>query len=186
MDLGYLGSKYTWSNGRAGVANIRKRLDRALSNPEWRMQFPEVLKLNIDGCWYIMNQKAGCGGLFRDNEGEWILGFYGKLIWETSLVAELWAIYRGLTIILEKNMQNVTIESDSLVVVNLINEDFDGCHPQSNMIFETKALKTQTGATLTHIPHSANECADHLARLGAELNEHLVVMDELPLSLREF
>lgn len=40
-DLGYSGSKFTWSNGREGLANIKKRLDRALSNSEWRTQFPE-------------------------------------------------------------------------------------------------------------------------------------------------
>lgn len=87
-----------------------------------------------------------------------------------------------------EKMENVTIESNSLVAINLINEDFDGCHPQSNMIFETKALKTRMGATLIHISRSANECADHLARLGAEQNDHLVVLDVMPLSLslREF
>lgn len=83
-------------------------------------------------------------------------------------------------------MQNVAVESDSLMAVNLINEEFDGCHPQSNMIFETKALKTRTGASLSHVPRSANECADHLARLGAEQNEHLFVLDTMSLSIREF
>ncbi|KAH7859313.1 hypothetical protein Vadar_034482 [Vaccinium darrowii] len=122
----------------------------------------------------------------HNDEGEWVLGYCGKLIWETSLAAELWAIYRGLTIILEKNMPNVTIESDSLMAVNLIKTDVEGCHPQSNMIFETKALKQRTGATLSHVSRSANECADHLARLGAEQEEHLVVMDVMPLSMREF
>jgi hypothetical protein len=34
-DLGYLGSMYTWSNGRADGSFTRERLDRAMANPEW-------------------------------------------------------------------------------------------------------------------------------------------------------
>lgn len=41
VDLGYTRSKFTWSNGRFGLANIKKRLDRNLSNFEWRTRFPE-------------------------------------------------------------------------------------------------------------------------------------------------
>lgn len=41
VDLGYSGSKFTWSNNRSGLANIKKRLDRALANSQWRTQFPE-------------------------------------------------------------------------------------------------------------------------------------------------
>lgn len=166
---------------------FKSLLTMRLGKPALTRWFPSPtgLKLNTDGSWYITSQKAGCGGLFRDKDGNWIFGYYGKIIWETSLAAELWAIYRGLTIILEKNMQNVVIESDSLMAVNLINEEFEGSHPQSNMIYETRALKSRTGAILNHISRNANECADHLARLGAEQNEHLVLMDTMPLSLHE-
>lgn len=41
VDMGYTGAKYTWTNGRQGLANVQKRLDRALCNEEWRSLFPE-------------------------------------------------------------------------------------------------------------------------------------------------
>ncbi|KAF5464617.1 hypothetical protein F2P56_014683, partial [Juglans regia] len=38
-DLGYTGSKYTWSNNREGRDFTKERLDRAMGNGEWPLQF---------------------------------------------------------------------------------------------------------------------------------------------------
>ena len=42
IDLGFSGPRFTWSNMRCGVANIRERLDRGLCNIEWQSVFPYV------------------------------------------------------------------------------------------------------------------------------------------------
>lgn len=34
MDLGYQGTKFTWSNGRVGAAHIKERIDRVLGNKQ--------------------------------------------------------------------------------------------------------------------------------------------------------
>lgn len=34
IDLGFTGNIYTWKNNRSGLARIRQRLDRALSNDD--------------------------------------------------------------------------------------------------------------------------------------------------------
>ena len=36
IDLGFSGSKYTWSNKRSGWANIRERLDKGICNAYWQ------------------------------------------------------------------------------------------------------------------------------------------------------
>lgn len=41
MDLGYRGSRFTWSNLRGGGHLIRERLDRAWCNPSWQSLFPD-------------------------------------------------------------------------------------------------------------------------------------------------
>ncbi|KAI8550397.1 hypothetical protein RHMOL_Rhmol06G0103100 [Rhododendron molle] len=103
-----------------------------------------------------------------------------------SLEAELYGSYRGLTIILEKSLANVTIESDSLVVVELINEGNPGNHNRSIIITEAHGLLNSTGTKLSHTYCNANQCADHLAHLGAEQNDELTIAVTTPISLREF
>nr|DAD30362.1 TPA_asm: hypothetical protein HUJ06_009213 [Nelumbo nucifera] len=42
IDMGFSGNRYTWTNKRVGLANVRERLDRMLANGEWRMMFPRA------------------------------------------------------------------------------------------------------------------------------------------------
>lgn len=42
IDLGFMGNKYTWCNGRHGQGFIQERLDRGLANGEWRCLFPNA------------------------------------------------------------------------------------------------------------------------------------------------
>jgi endonuclease/exonuclease/phosphatase family metal-dependent hydrolase len=41
-DLGFCGSKYTWSNKRESGVYVKERLDRALVTPEWGGLFPNA------------------------------------------------------------------------------------------------------------------------------------------------
>lgn len=41
LDLGFIGSKYTWCNGRFPEDRIWKRLDRVVANDEWIKTFPD-------------------------------------------------------------------------------------------------------------------------------------------------
>jgi hypothetical protein len=41
-DLGYRGSKYTWSNCREASNFVKERLDRAVATPSWCANFPNV------------------------------------------------------------------------------------------------------------------------------------------------
>lgn len=92
---------------------------------------------------------------------------YGFLRYENIYLKlgsrDLWSIYKGLEIILERKLANVTIESDSLTVVNLITEGNPSYHPQSVLTNEADRIMAQTNTTIGHTYHSANQCADHLA-----------------------
>lgn len=115
--------------------------------------------------------------------GYWV-AMARKIACESSLEAEIWGIYRGLTIILEQSMTNINLESDSLIAVSLINEGNSGNHPQSVMIDDAHAILSRTKTTLTYIYREANHCADHLTRREANQNEDLVVSVNKPHSIR--
>ncbi|KAI8554078.1 hypothetical protein RHMOL_Rhmol05G0069600 [Rhododendron molle] len=74
----------------------------------------------------------------KDDQGRWsILGLYGKLACSSSL-ERFWAIYHGLTILLDKGMANVKIEPDSSQAVMLIKEG-----PTSNCPHRSISSKMQ-------------------------------------------
>ena len=42
VDLGFIGQKYTWCNGRFGGERTKLRLDRAVANEGWMLRFPDA------------------------------------------------------------------------------------------------------------------------------------------------
>ena len=42
FDLGFVGQRFTWCNGRIGEQRTLVRLDRMVANKEWLNLFPEV------------------------------------------------------------------------------------------------------------------------------------------------
>lgn len=59
---------------------------------QWVLPNTGEMKLNTNGYWYDSNKAAGFGGLFRDDQGKWCLGYYGELTCTSSFEAELWRI----------------------------------------------------------------------------------------------
>lgn len=60
------------------------------------------------------------------------------------------------------------MESDSMEAIKLIKEGNAATHPLRVMINDAHAILGRTGAQLNHVSRTANQCADFLARLGAE------------------
>ncbi|KAL7239716.1 hypothetical protein ACSBR2_005572 [Camellia fascicularis] len=92
----------------------------------------EKLKLNTDGSF---------GGLIRDERGAWVCGYYGKLQPRTSLEAELWALYKELTIILQQGLNDVIIETNATQVVQLMEEEIGDKCPFKNIVEDRKMPK---------------------------------------------
>lgn len=42
IDLGWMGNKYTWSNGHGDETFIKERLDRGVASKGWLASFSEV------------------------------------------------------------------------------------------------------------------------------------------------
>ncbi|KAL8458996.1 hypothetical protein ACS0TY_036469 [Phlomoides rotata] len=72
INMGFQGSKYTWSNGRPGNENIQSRLDKVFVTAQWHSLFPSRMvhnrpRLHSDHSPLIVffNEVHGLGGAHR-------------------------------------------------------------------------------------------------------------------------
>ncbi|PSS36334.1 Ribonuclease H protein [Actinidia chinensis var. chinensis] len=79
------------------------RLPRLIT---WLCPSASNMKLNTDGSARGDPGPAGYGGVFRDE----LYGYFRKLRDISSLEAEVWGIYKGLTIILENGLNGIDVE----------------------------------------------------------------------------
>ncbi|GMP65273.1 hypothetical protein CsSME_00026140 [Camellia sinensis var. sinensis] len=150
---------------------------------EWissNVKIKRTLKLNVDGCSKGDPGQAGYGGLLRDDTGLWLWGFYGKLGHCYSLEAELWAIYRGLTILFQKGTKDVVIESDSELAINQLQNGPCLNSPYKAPIEDAKFLLKRCNCSLQYTPREGNKCADWLANMGVSQDKHVLVLEEPP------
>lgn len=69
-----------------------------------------------------MPNAAGNGGVLRDEEGQWMLGYTLRTSCNTIEEAETWAIIKGLELAWDKGIRRMVVECDSQKVVNWIND----------------------------------------------------------------
>lgn len=62
----------------------------------WHPSREDIIVLNVDRCCQGNPGLAGFGGLLRQGDGSWILGYFGYLGFADSLRADLSALYHGL------------------------------------------------------------------------------------------
>jgi len=73
-----------------------------------------IIKVNVDGSFLSNLGRSGFGGLIRNNNGDWLLGFYGFCGINSCLVAELYVIFHGLHIVYDAGHMNIILKSDSI------------------------------------------------------------------------
>ncbi|KAJ6767228.1 hypothetical protein OIU79_023065 [Salix purpurea] len=90
-----------------------RNLHRGPIPVSWKRPRIGWTKLNFDGSCKGKAGEASIGGLFRNHEAEFLLGYAESIGRTTSTVAELAALRRGLELVLENGWSNVWLEGDS-------------------------------------------------------------------------
>ncbi|XP_009774155.1 uncharacterized protein LOC107768948 [Nicotiana tabacum] len=86
----------------------------------WQKPHVGWVKLNVDGCSKGNPSPAGGGGLIRDHHGILIEAFAEFYRDCSCNIAEAKAMMRGIKMCISKGFTNVIVESDSLILLNLI------------------------------------------------------------------
>ncbi|PHU27561.1 hypothetical protein BC332_05893 [Capsicum chinense] len=87
-------------------------------------------KLKVDGSCLGNPGRGGIGGVIRNHNGEWRLGFNQSYLHATDNQMELLAFKVGLTIAIHHCLLPIVINTDSLEVLQMLkhgNVQYDGC-----------------------------------------------------------
>ena len=83
-------------------------------------------KLNTDGALCTHSGSAGCGGVVRDDRGEWVAGFSRRIGATNSFMAELWGLRDGLILCSNLHLPSLIIELDAKAIVDaLLNLNYE-------------------------------------------------------------
>ena len=95
------------------------------------------LKLNTNGSLLINQGLAREGGIIRDEDDNWVMGFSRKIRNTTSFLVKMWNLVDELIICLNQNLSFVEVELDAKSVVdalansspsnNIVSPILDGC-----------------------------------------------------------
>ncbi|KAL0928382.1 hypothetical protein M5K25_000259 [Dendrobium thyrsiflorum] len=144
------------------------RLPRAVV---WLKPLVNVFKLNVDTVTF--NSVWGCGGLIRDSNGDFILGFAGPSPISDVKFAINYTILYGLKIFLSLGINNVVIEVSS----NLFGNSFIWldttrfCSP--NLFYMRRDiinLLTKLNCYFSEVNDKGNVCANVIAIWGCDLD----------------
>ncbi|KAH1107514.1 hypothetical protein J1N35_011282 [Gossypium stocksii] len=132
-----------------------------------------------DGAIAKDSRNASAGGVVRDRNGNWILGYNHFLGRCSPLEAELWSIHDGLLILLSKG-KKARIQTDNLEVVKILSMDAP-VDSGITILRRIKRLMRSDGQwEITYINKECNLTADRLAKISLSWKLPLQVF-EVPL-----
>ncbi|KAL0012520.1 hypothetical protein SO802_007628 [Lithocarpus litseifolius] len=112
--------------------------------------------------------RAGCGGIIRNDLGDWLGGFSRCIGITTSFISELWALRDGLNLCHNMHFQVVDIQINAKAIVDVISNPSYSNRVVMPIVEDCRQLISQLGQVrIGHCYREANYCADFLARKGA-------------------
>lgn len=139
-------------------------------------------KLNFDGSCKCKTGKSSIGGIFRNHEAEFVLGYAESIGKTNSTIAELAALSRGLELILENGWNDVWLEGDSKSLVDVIvTKRVVRCKEVQKQISHINLLIPEIkSCIITHIFREGNRAADKFAQMGHHLKKPQIWRDVPP------
>lgn len=142
--------------------------------------------LSTDGFASASSGRAGCGGLIRDEQGEWVGGFPRRLGCLDSFIAELWGLRNGPMLCKNMNLNAVSVQLDAMSIVQLLTSPTITNLPVLPLINDCRQLISQIAQVrIVRCFCEANSCTDCLARIGSVQERPFLLYQDLPVDLLE-
>ncbi|KAK5824444.1 hypothetical protein PVK06_019218 [Gossypium arboreum] len=158
-------------------------------NPRFNLNFfsgDTWVFLSTDGVVARDSGYAATGGVVRDQDGNWILGYNRFLGLCSPFEAEVWNILDGILILLNKGYRRAIILTDILEVTQILTdlslEDFG-----TTVLRRTqRIMKTKGTWRIKFILRSQNLVGDCVAKLSLNWKSSLQVLNEAPKEILDF
>lgn len=99
----------------------------------WEKPSAGRVKVNVDGA-VKANRAAGGGGLVRDSQGQWVVGFCHNMGTSNPLRAELQAMASAVQLVIDHSFPRVVVESDCAEAVRLVSCRVGPEHPHYGVL----------------------------------------------------
>lgn len=142
-------------------------------NCVWRSLASNWIKVNVDRAVSKFKDWVVVGGVVRDSNGGWIIGFQ-KFVGRTlALNAELWAILHGL----QRGFDKLVIEIDCKAAISLINERARGSSSITIVWQIQGATRQFDKVSFQSIKREGNKVADWLAKSCSTSDVDIHIVD---------
>ncbi|XP_074374125.1 uncharacterized protein LOC141714507 [Apium graveolens] len=137
--------------------------------------------LHVDGA--VNNGGAGAGIVLVSLEGHHLMSTIHFKFYATNNDAEYEALINGLKIALEMGKRNLIARSDSELVVNQVNTEFQARGPRTELYLRCtqRLIGMFKEVRLECVPREKNSNADALAKMGSQ--QEAVLLGIIPLEI---
>ena len=151
------------------VASPRSPTQVVTRGIRWEKPAMGWKKLNTDGSVLGRIGQASCGGVVRDDNGCWIVGFTRHIGTTNCFAAKLWGLRDGLSLCLSLNISCLVVVLDAKAVVDVLRSyNYDNTIISPIMDDCRKLVSCFQQIQIKHYYRQANRCADLLAKIRVE------------------
>lgn len=139
-------------------------------------------KLNFDGSCKGKSGKASIGGVIRNHNAEFLLGYAESIGRANSTIAELTALRRGLELVLENGWNDIWLEGDAKTLVEIIvqRRQVRCMEVRRHINHINSILPGFNNCIVSHVYREGNRAADKFAQMGHHLDEPRIWRDFPP------
>lgn len=98
--------------------------------------------MNTDGS-SIGNPRPAGGGVIRDIEGAWIMGFVRNIGITSRYIVELWALWDELLLCINRNFNAIEVELDAKSIIDVLSTSNCSNSLASPLVDDYRLLATQ-------------------------------------------
>lgn len=149
------------------IASPKLMTRRCVKRIRWEKPLVGWMKLNTDGSMFGSLGVAGCGGVIRDDCGNWISGFTKRIGITNSFIAEMWGLREGLIMCCNLNIASLIVELDARAVVDAFSNNQYVNNIISPILDDCRLLSSRfSRIQFKHCYREGNRVADTLAKMS--------------------